>query len=468
MRLSEHIAGDSPKRVKREVNRGRHPWGARSTVPASCSRGDQPDWEQSLSLRRGAAGVVFAVMATRCLPLVCLVVLGSFGCSGEPEDATPGSGGNGGAGATGGNAGKGGSSGGSGGATGGAGGATGGAGGATGGTGGATGGGAGAGGTAGKGGSGGASGKGGGAGTGGAGSGGTSAGGPMLGGCPLFPPEDPWNQDIAAEPADATWTARLQALVGDVNIHPDYGGDASELYGIPINIVPENQPFVDVSFDDYPTESDDPPYPFPDVDTALIEGFSPEACNGDCHFLVIQQGACELFEGYACEHQNDGWHCSNGARWDLTRVGPGQRTPGDTSADAAGLAVTPGILRYDEVRAGEVKHALRFTVPCTRPNYVYPASHYAVPGGCDESDPNAPPMGLRVRLRADYDVSGLPESVQVVLNGMKRYGMILADNGSSFYFQGEANLGWTEDDIEPLKDVPASAFEVITPPPLEP
>jgi hypothetical protein len=182
----------------------------------------------------------------------------------------------------------------------------------------------------------------------------------------------------------------------------------------------------------------------------------------------VQQGTCQLFEGYACEHQNDGWHCANGARFDLNEVGPGQRPEGWTSADAAGLAITPGILRYDEVRAGEVNHAIRFTVPCTRPNYVAPASHYAVPGGCDDSDPNAPPMGLRVRLRADYDVSGLPESVQVVLTAMKRYGMILADNGSSFYFQGEANLGWTEDDIEPLKDVPASAFEVIAPPPLEP
>jgi hypothetical protein len=408
-------------------------------------------------------------MRVRLLTAV-FVTLGVFSCSGDPEDSTPGSGATGGTGgATGGGAGKGagggaGTGGGSGGTAGdssgksGAGGKGGGA-----GTGGAAagkgGGGAGTGGTAGKG--------SGGAGTSGAAGDGGSGDGPMLGGCPLFPPEDPWNQDISNEPADATWTERLQRLVGDVNLHPDYGGDADELYGIPINVVPENQPLVDVTFDGYPEESDEGPYPFPDVDTALVEGFSPTACEGDCHFLVVQQGTCELFEGYACEHQNDGWHCSNGARFDLRQVGPGQRPRGWTSADAAGLAVTPGIVRYDEVRAGEVKHAIRFTVPCTRPNFVAPATHYAVPGGCDESDPDAPPMGLRVRLRADYDISEFSESAQVVLAAMKRYGMILADNGSSFYFQGEANLGWTEDDIEPLKDVPASAFEVITPPPLE-
>ena len=262
-----------------------------------------------------------------------------------------------------------------------------------------------------------------GGGSGGAGSGGSAGqtgGGPTIGGCALFPPDDAWNEDISAAPADATWTTRLQSLVGDVNIHPDYGGDADQLYGIPINVVPEDQPLVDVSFDGYPEESDPGPYPFPDVGVALIEGFSPTACDGDCHFLVVQSGTCELFEGYACEHQSDGWHCSNGARFDLTRVGPGQRPVGWTSADAAGLAVTPGILRYDEVRAGEVTHALRFTVPCTRPNYVAPASHYAVPGSCDENDPDAPPMGLRVRLRADYDISALSPSAQVVLNGMKR------------------------------------------------
>ncbi len=251
-----------------------------------------------------------------------------------------------------------------------------------------------------------------------------------------------------------------------MNLHPDYGGSDGELYGIPINVVPESQPVVGVDFYWYDDESDPGPYPFPSPLDVIIEGNSPLSCDGDCHLLVVQQGVCQLFEGYACYYAA-GWQCGGGARWDLRRVSYGQREKGWTSADAAGLAIAPGIVRYEEVRAGELNHAIRFTVPCTSPNFVRPATHYAVPGSCDENDPNAPPMGLRVRLRADYDLSGASASARVVLRAMQRYGMILADNGSSFYFQGEANRGWTEDDIEPLKDVPASAFEVIELPELE-
>lgn len=289
----------------------------------------------------------------------------------------------------------------------------------------------------------------------------------MLAGCPVFPADDAWNTDISDAPVDADWTERLQNLVGDVNLHPDYGSDGDTLYGIPFNVVPDDQPLVPVTFDWYPEESDEGPYPFPGLETARVEGFSPEACDGDCHFLVVQEGSCMLYEGYACEHQEDGWHCGNGAKWDLTRVGYGQRPRGYTSADAAGLAILPGIVRYDEVRSGEMRHAIRFTTHCTRANFVAPATHLAVPGSCDGDDPNAPPMGLRVRLRADFDIASFSESAQVVLSAMKRYGMILADNGSDFYFQGEAHSGWTEDDIEPLKEVPASAFEAIVPGPLE-
>ena len=287
-----------------------------------------------------------------------------------------------------------------------------------------------------------------------------------VGGCKMFPAEDDWNLDISGMSVDASWTTKVQALVGGAKIHPDYGVDGRDLYGIPLNVVPENQPKVPVIFDDYEDESDPGPYPFPGPDDVLIEGNRPESCDGDCHLLVVQSGACQLYEGYACEHRQDGWHCANGAKWDLNEVGYGQREVGWTSADAAGLAIAPGLLRYDEVRAGEVTHALRFTLDCTTNAYVKPATHQAVPGGCDPSD--GPPMGTRVRLKADYDVSKLSQSAQVVLDGMKKYGMILADNGSNFYFQGEANAGWTEDDIEPLKGVPASAFEVVTMPPLMP
>ena len=309
-------------------------------------------------------------------------------------------------------------------------------------------------------------------GTGGAGSasngGSATAGGPSVGTCAVFPSDDHWNRDISAAPVDSEWTTRIHALVGDVDLHPDYGVDGSTLYGIPINVVPASQPAVPIVFDWYEDESDPGPYPFPGPADIDIEGQSPMSCDGDCHVLVVQEGSCVLYEGFACEHQSDGWHCGNGAKWELTRTSYGQRPMGWTSADAAGLPIMPGLVRYAEVRAGAIHHAIRFTVPCTRPNYVAPGTHYAVPGGCDENDPNAPPMGIRVRLRADFDDSRFPASARVVTTAMKRYGMILADNGSSFYFQGDSNPGWTEDDIEPLKDIPASAFDAIDVPSLEP
>jgi hypothetical protein len=287
-----------------------------------------------------------------------------------------------------------------------------------------------------------------------------------VGGCRMFPPSDDWNLDISGLPADAAWTQKVNDLVGDSNIHPDYGVDGQDLYGIPLNVVPESQPLTEVVFESYPEESDPGPYPFPGPDEVMIEGNSPESCDGDCHLLVVQQGACMLYEGYACEYRGDAWHCGNGAKWDMNDVGYGQREVGWTSADAAGLAIAPGLLRYDEVRAGEVTHALRFTLDCTTNKYVKPATHFAVPGGCDPAD--GPPMGTRVRLKADFDISAFSQSARVVLKGMQKYGMILADNGSNFYFQGEAHAGWTEDDIEPLKDVPASAFEVVSMPALMP
>jgi hypothetical protein len=287
-----------------------------------------------------------------------------------------------------------------------------------------------------------------------------------VGGCKMFPADDAWNLDISGMDADAAWTKKVQDLVGNANIHPDYGVDGADLYGIPLNVVPATQPLTPVEFEWYPEESDPGPYPFPGPADVIIEGNNPESCDGDCHLLVVQQGTCMLYEGYACEYTAGAWHCGNGAKWDLNKVGYGQRPDGWTSADAAGLAIAPGVLRYDEVRAGEVTHALRFTLECTTNKYVNPASHYAVPNGCNAAD--GPPMGTRVRLKADFKLDGFSQSAQTVLRGMQRHGMILADNGSNFYFQGQANPGWTEDDIEPLKDVPASAFEVVTMPPLMP
>jgi len=302
-----------------------------------------------------------------------------------------------------------------------------------------------------------------GAGGSGNGTGGATVGTPgTVGGCTMFPGADEWNRDISGDPVDASWTTKLQTMVGAINIHPDYGAG----YGIPINVVPASQADVPVNYTGYPDESDPGPFKLPDPSVARIEGGTPSACDGDCHFLVVESGVCILFEGYACTYSG-GWNCSNGAKWDLTKVSYGQRPKGWTSADAAGLPITPGLVRVAEVRAGKLTHAIRFTVKCTRSNFVAPATHLAVPGSCDPNDSNSPPMGLRVRMKADYDISSLSTSAQVVANGMKTYGMIIADNGSNFFFQGEDDQNWTDQDIEPLKTIPASAFEVIVPPPLE-
>ncbi|HEX4335280.1 MAG TPA: hypothetical protein VH062_05165 [Polyangiaceae bacterium] len=309
----------------------------------------------------------------------------------------------------------------------------------------------------------------GGASNGGSGAGGSTPGKPgTVGGCSVFTPDDDWNKDISGASVDATWTTRIQTVTSTgLKLHPDYGNSGSEHYGIPINVVPASQPAVPVTFDDYADESDPGPYPFPDPGSARVEGGTPMSCDGDCHFLTVQSGTCVLYEGYAC-HYDGGWHCANGAKWDLKKNSYGQRPKGWTSADAAGLAVMPGLVRVDEVRSGAITHAIRFTMDCSRPNYVAPATHDAVPHACDPSNPNSPPMGLRVRLnKTKFDISKLSASAQVVAKAMQTYGMILADNGSDFYFQGEDNAGWADDDVEPLKTIPASAFEVITPPPLE-
>jgi hypothetical protein len=255
---------------------------------------------------------------------------------------------------------------------------------------------------------------------------------------------------------DAMRTAQLAALVGTAKIHPDFGPG----FGIPINVVPRDQPAVPVTFDQYEDESDPGPYPLPGPDDARVEGTSdPTNCDGDCHLVTVQQGACMLYEGYACRYDG-GWICGNGAKWDLTKPSYGQRPEGWTSVDAAGLPVYAGLARYEEFTSGEITHAIRFTVRCTSDSHVPPATHDAVPGGCNPS--NAPPMGQRVRLKADFDISSYSADAQVFLRAFKKYGMILADNGSNFYFQSEDHPDWP-DGINDLKRVPANAFEAVTP-----
>jgi hypothetical protein len=178
-----------------------------------------------------------------------------------------------------------------------------------------------------------------------------------------------------------------------------------------------------------------------------------------------------LYEGYGCKYAG-GWHCANGAKWDLKKDSYGQRKIGWTSADAAGLPIMPGILRRAEVVKGPLSHAVRFTVNCSTNKYVKPATHEAVPTNtmCDPKNPNPkmPPMGLRVRLKADYALPAASPLVQNILAGLKRYGMILADNGSNFFFQGDPDPAWTDDDLDQLKKIPATSFEAVAVPPLQP
>jgi hypothetical protein len=297
------------------------------------------------------------------------------------------------------------------------------------------------------------------------GTGGSSSQSPTLGGCEMFPPGDEWNMDVSGATVDAGWTQKLMTFVNGstLKLHPDFGGSQ---YGIPINIVPQNQAMVPITFDSWPSESDPGPYPFPGPSTAKIEGGTPTSCSGDCHVLTLLQGTCKVYEGYACEYTSS-WHCANGAVWDLTQLSYGQRTKGWTSADAAGLSVTAGLLRYDEVMAHSVRHAIRFTTACTIDKFVKPATHKAVPGSCDPNDPNAPPMGLRVRMKASFDDASLSAEGKAVTAAFKKYGMIIADNGSNFFFQGELDASWPDALISELKTIPANAFEVVAVPPLE-
>jgi hypothetical protein len=318
-------------------------------------------------------------------------------------------------------------------------------------------------------GSGGKTGAGGTTGAGGAvsGSGGTTGlgGAPGVGGvtgsCSLFTPDDAWNTDVSAKAVDTANTAKVNALLGAVSIHPDFGSD----FGIPFNTVPANQAGLPITFSAYPDESDPGPYPFPPPATAIIEGGSATACSGDCHMIAVQLGSCQLYEGYGCNYTS-GWTCANGAHWDLTKKSQGQRPNGWTSADAGGLPIYAGLARYSEYLAGQITHAIRFTLPCTSDTMVAPATHEAVPGGGCSTNPNAVPMGLRIRLKATFDISSYTPTAQIFLKAFKRYGLILADNGgksSTLYFQSEQNPSWKDDEINDLKRVPVSAFEAVVP-----
>jgi hypothetical protein len=284
----------------------------------------------------------------------------------------------------------------------------------------------------------------------GAGGTGIPGGGTSLAGCPVFPADNAWNLDVSGAPVDPqsdTYMASMNA--GSKKLHPDFGSDPT--YGIPYVVVPGTQPKVPMTFD-YADESDPGPYPFPA--DAPVEGGA--GASGDRHVLVIDSGACKLYETFDSHFQSaaTGWKCGSGAIWDL-KTGA-LRPEGWTSADAAGLPIFPGLARRDETDAGEIRHALRFTVQSSQNGYVHPATHSA-----GKADPKLPPMGLRVRLKASYDTSKVTGASKVILTALKKYGMFVADNGSDWYISGATDTGWNDDDLGQLKQVPASAFEVV-------
>ncbi|MBE2184950.1 MAG: hypothetical protein IAE89_16085 [Anaerolineae bacterium] len=270
---------------------------------------------------------------------------------------------------------------------------------------------------------------------------------PTVDDCPIFPPDNPWNTDISDFPVDPNSDAYIASISadGDEYLHADFGEDPD--YGIPYVVVDADQPFVPITFTDYGDESDPGPYPIPPD--------APVEAGGDQHVLVVNTGNCTLYELYDAGFNGRGWDAASGAIFDLNSNA--LRPEGWTSADAAGLPIFPGLVRYDEVVAGEINHALRFTVSQSQRAYLHPATHYA----SSSDDPNLPPMGLRLRLRADYDISGYTGMARTILEALKTYGMIVADNGTSWFISGATDPRWDDDDLNQLKEVPGSAFEVV-------
>ncbi len=272
---------------------------------------------------------------------------------------------------------------------------------------------------------------------------------PGASGCSVFPADNVWHSDISklpVHPRSAAWMASMDAA--STNLHPDFGSSGEPTpYGIPYAVVGSSHPDVSVDFS-YADESDAGPYPFGE-DTP-IEGGS------DRHAIMIDKSDCTLYELFDAEYAPGGGSTAgSGAIWSLSSNA--LRPAGWTSADAAGLPIFAGLVRLDEVQAGKVDHAIRMTASQTDKSYVWPARHQA--GAAN--DKNLPPMGARFRLKASFSTAGFRSDTKVILSAMKKYGLILADNGSDWYFTGAASNGWSDDMLDELKSVPASAFQAV-------
>jgi hypothetical protein len=265
--------------------------------------------------------------------------------------------------------------------------------------------------------------------------------GPALNGaCPIFPADNAWNTDISSALLDTHSGAWVASIGTGTGFHPDFGSQ----YGIPFALAGSSTPRVSVSFD-YADESDPGPYPVP--------AGAPVEQGSDGHLLVIDTSACKLYELFAV--QCGAWHAGSGAIFDLRSNA--LRPAGWTSADAAGLPIFPGLARYEEVAAGAIRHALRFTASRTQAGYIAPATHFA----SSNTDPNVPPMGARARLKSTVVISGMTPQAKVVAQALKTYGMILADNGSNWYVTGAPDTRWDDSDLDALKQLRGSDFEFV-------
>jgi hypothetical protein len=275
---------------------------------------------------------------------------------------------------------------------------------------------------------------------------------PSLEGCTLLPADNIWNTPVDTLPVDKNSAMYVDTIGRDTNAHPDFGSAwEGTPIGIPYMVVDSSQAKVEVAFD-YGDESDAGPYPIPDE--PMIEG-GPDG-DGDRHILMVDKDTCTLYELFYAVPQDDGtWAAGGGAIFDLTSNA--LRPESWTSADAAGLPILPGLVRYDEVASGAINHALRFTAPETRQAYVWPARHYA----SDLTDENYPPLGQRFRLKAAYDISRFSPEVQVILTALKKYGMMLADNGSSWFISGAPDERWNNDVLGELKQLQGNDFEAV-------
>jgi hypothetical protein len=268
---------------------------------------------------------------------------------------------------------------------------------------------------------------------------------------PSLPDQRAWNQDVSDSPVAANSDEIIDHInaSGGTELHPDFGSNRK--YGIPFRVVGKRVKPVRVRFTAYGDESDKGRYRIPLK--APIEGGAK--ADGDRHAIAYDRAGCKLYELYRAFPKRGRWEADSGAIWNLRSAD--LRREGWTSADAAGLPIFPGLVRYDEVRAGEIDHALRMTFESTRDAWINPASHCAG----DTSSPDAPPMGMRLRLKSSFDSSGFRGQSAVIVKALKQYGVIVADNGSNWYFQGGSDRRWNDDDLNQLKEIPGGAFEVV-------